>query len=1272
MTQDVVHVQISDRGWILEKLASELSSRLPYLSYDDSPNHNAELQYYMTYGCWRHRISPVEVAWFTHQEEDPEAAQKFENVARSIDFCITHSIEGRSVLKAIDESICVETISPGVDLDAFRPKLRIGVVGRTYHTGRKGEALIREVMDIQDIEWHFTGEGWPGPARFVESSELPSFYRSLDYVLVSSLVEGGPMCVLEALASGCKVIAPRVGWVSQFPHVEFKLGDAADLRRVLLELLEEKKVLQRSVSMYTWDNFAHKHHQLFQRLLGRPLLPDFELSLSEVKETEVKRQPVQRGDAKLESVPPVLKSLNSSENDLRVGVTLHDRELKKSRGGPSVRAPRTVSALQQLGVQADLYASRDFNMEDVDILHVFNVWPPHACEVLLAQAMKHHCVSVLSPIFLDLTESRFFREKLNSIFIEADSIEELFDALDAMRLELEEHHKSPLFKQQPFPRYFSSIRRLANYASHLILLSDHERNLLRQIGVEHPSCSVVKNPVDASIFDNADPRLFSEEFGVSDYVLCVGRIEWRKNQALLALALRDTDLPLVFVGHEGDVGYLSFVKKYGNNRTVFVDRVEPNSPLLASAYAGARVFCLPSWSEGAPLVALEAAASGCTMVLSDRSSESEYFGDLARYVDPSDPGDIRTKVLEAYEESFEVRYARAQALKDLVRTEHSWETYAQQTLAAYRLAQTISVPKKQNSDKRRIFIDVSTLAYHSGVPTGISRVEAQLAKELGFLLGERVRYIYWVHRTQQFAEVARADVEKGTLKAMAGSDAADAAAVQGYELDIQKGDIVISMGSAWMRNHLYVEDLSILKITTGAVLVTMVHDVIQYKMQALYPGDISGIFIRNCDSFLRASDAVLACSEQTKRDIRTFCLDKNIPIPPINVFREGDEASNTDPNAVLARETITDLDNKPFVLYVSSIDIRKNHRFLVELWWKLFSEYGDEAPTLVLVGRIGWRGAEFFELLDTHPEVQEKILHLQNINDLTLDWLYNHCLFTVYPSRYEGWGLPVAESLRRGKFCIASDGGSLSEVAPGYAEYIDPIDFIAWYDALVKYSFNHEALKAKEVTIQGYKSTTWRESAQQIASYLEKIQGNDYTQLPSLGLNQTISFAAEAHEGQLDADEFVLRGWGMPEPEGCWTVGERAVFGFQMDEADRGDWMLCISAHGYTPDRNPVEVEFAVNGVSLLTWFVDGKCAEYKVIIPHSVARHDDLYCCTLKIHNPRSPANCEASPDTRMLGIHVRQVMLRSSVIEEPSSARFQIYKAFKGLMRRFRGAGN
>jgi hypothetical protein len=63
----------------------------------------------------------------------------------------------------------------------------------------------------------------------VPEEELPEFYRSLDYVLVPARIEGGPMCVLEALASGMEVIAPPVGWVPQFPHIEFKSSCAQSL-----------------------------------------------------------------------------------------------------------------------------------------------------------------------------------------------------------------------------------------------------------------------------------------------------------------------------------------------------------------------------------------------------------------------------------------------------------------------------------------------------------------------------------------------------------------------------------------------------------------------------------------------------------------------------------------------------------------------------------------------------------------------------------------------------------------------------------------------------------------------------------------------------------------------------------------------------------------------------------------------------------------------------------------------------------------------------------
>ena len=160
----------------------------------------------------------------------------------------------------------VHVIRPGVDLERFTPRVKIGVVGRTYWCGRKGEALIAEVLDTPGIEWHFTGSGWPLPSRTLADAEMPAFYREMDYILVPSLYEGGPMCVVEALACGTRVIAPPIGWVPDFPHIEFRTGDAADLRRVLGEVVGEKLALRKSVEDVSWDNFAAAHHRLFHAL----------------------------------------------------------------------------------------------------------------------------------------------------------------------------------------------------------------------------------------------------------------------------------------------------------------------------------------------------------------------------------------------------------------------------------------------------------------------------------------------------------------------------------------------------------------------------------------------------------------------------------------------------------------------------------------------------------------------------------------------------------------------------------------------------------------------------------------------------------------------------------------------------------------------------------------------------------------------------------------------------------------------------------------------
>ena len=259
-----VHIKCSDSGWILERLATELKKRLDYIEIGHVADPAAPVQYYLNYAEYETRVSPLEFALFTHVEERCDDLQrKFFDVGAAIDVAVCMSKMYAEVLLRSGMRDVV-TVSPGVDLDRFAPKLRIGVVGRTYPTGRKGEDLVAGVADLPGVEWHFTGKGWPGESRHLAENEMPDFYRSMDYVLVPSYYEGGPMCVVEALACGTPIVAPPVGWVPEFPHIEFATGDLAGLRRILTELVEKKMALRASVEALTWENFAAAHDELFR------------------------------------------------------------------------------------------------------------------------------------------------------------------------------------------------------------------------------------------------------------------------------------------------------------------------------------------------------------------------------------------------------------------------------------------------------------------------------------------------------------------------------------------------------------------------------------------------------------------------------------------------------------------------------------------------------------------------------------------------------------------------------------------------------------------------------------------------------------------------------------------------------------------------------------------------------------------------------------------------------------------------------------------------
>lgn len=260
-----VHIKAGDPQWILARITQALVERLDYVTTSRAPDPTAPIQYYLNYNERDERVSPLEFGFFTHvDEDDPFYKKRFFDVAAEIDIAISMSERYSAVLREAGVAN-VHLVTPGVDLALFVPRVKIGVVGRTYPDGRKGEALVREVLDAPGVEWHFTGSGWPLPSRRLADAAMPAFYREMDYILVPSKYEAGPMCVLEALACGTPVIAPPIGWVNEYPHIPYRTGDAADLRRVLAEVLAEKFVLRKSVEQVTWDNFARDHHRLFHQ-----------------------------------------------------------------------------------------------------------------------------------------------------------------------------------------------------------------------------------------------------------------------------------------------------------------------------------------------------------------------------------------------------------------------------------------------------------------------------------------------------------------------------------------------------------------------------------------------------------------------------------------------------------------------------------------------------------------------------------------------------------------------------------------------------------------------------------------------------------------------------------------------------------------------------------------------------------------------------------------------------------------------------------------------
>lgn len=302
----------------------------------------------------------------------------------------------------------------------------------------------------------------------------------------------------------------------------------------------------------------------------------------------------------------------------------------------------------------------------------------------------------------------------------------------------------------------------------------------------------------------------------------------------------------------------------------------------------------------------------------------------------------------------------------------------------------------------------------------------------------------------------------------------------------EHGDTVCLFGGCWGIPHL-MQSVAKQKEEKNLKVITLMYDLIPVLHPQFF--DVGGqkLFVNYAFQAIRISDKIIAISNNTKKDIEAECKKSDLKSPPIIVVRLGDDVQPKKSCAQATNLTFTD----PYILCVGTIEIRKNHILIYQAYKYLIEKYGatDKLPDMVIVGGKAWLTDDIYFQMSNDPQTSNKIHFITNCSDAELLSLYNGCLFTVYPSVYEGWGLPIAESLKYGKFCLASQTSSMPEIAGDLIEYFSPFDSSHFAELIWEYSTNPDMLAAKEEKIlSDFKITEWKNSARFIL--MESIFGN--------------------------------------------------------------------------------------------------------------------------------------------------------------------------------------
>jgi glycosyltransferase involved in cell wall biosynthesis len=286
-----------------------------------------------------------------------------------------------------------------------------------------------------------------------------------------------------------------------------------------------------------------------------------------------------------------------------------------------------------------------------------------------------------------------------------------------------------------------------------------------------------------------------------------------------------------------------------------------------------------------------------------------------------------------------------------------------------------------------------------------------------------------------------------------------------------RGDILISMSNLW--DYMDYKYLDLLCRRDGVHFVSVIYDVIAMQLPFTSPGP-PHIYHRHWVEIGHLASHLLAISRYSADSYKKFITEPN----GISVSLSHAYLPNflKERSVEIGEVPVAGLDQRPFVVYCSTIEIRKNHQILLHVWDLLTEKLGpDQMPTLVFVGKWGWGTETVRQLVERNRRVRNHLRVLDSVSDAELVWLYRNARFSVFPSHSEGFGLAAAESLSFGTPVVISDCPALVEASEGLMPAHSPHDLPGWYEDIWRLVTDDVRLEELRAAAKRYRGPTYDE-----------------------------------------------------------------------------------------------------------------------------------------------------------------------------------------------------